>query len=91
MKQGRLDSAQHYRNLIQGLDGQDQSKLPVNYTFLGDVSFAEQDFEKAREHYESAMSKNFNEGGIFANDDDIEAVIGRVEVCQGPGKFVARH
>ncbi|MGB1055581.1 MAG: tetratricopeptide repeat protein [Flavobacteriales bacterium] len=87
LKQGRLDSAQHYRNLIQGLDGQDQSKLPVNYTFLGDVSFAEQDFEKAREHYESAMSKNFNEGGIFANDD-VEAVMGASRCAKALGNLL---
>ena len=67
-----MDSARHYRNLIQDREGQDHSKLPVNYKFLGDVSFAEQDFEQARMHYESAITTNFNEDGIFEFVEEAE-------------------
>ena len=87
LKEGRLDSAQHYRNLIQNREGLGQSGLPVNYTFLGDVSLAEQDFEKARMHYDAAMTTNFNEGGIFA-DDDVEAVIGASRCAKAQGNLL---
>ena len=87
LEQGQLDSARHYRNLIQDREGQDHSKLPVNYKFLGDVSFAEQDFEQARMHYESAITTNFNEDGTFANDD-VEAVNGASRCAKAQGNLL---
>jgi hypothetical protein len=87
LKQGQLDSAQHYRNLIQNRDGKHQSDLPLNHTFLGDVSLAEQNIEQARVHYEAAMTTNFNEGGFFANDD-VEAVIGASRCARAQGDLL---
>ena len=84
LAENRLDSARYCRDFILSRGEDVAPGHAINFTFLGDLSFAERDIEKAGNYYEAAMATNFNETGIFANDD-VEAFLGASKCAKARG------